>query len=578
MAELSLIVKVTLVLVLALLATRLAGGRPASVRSLLLASAFGLLIVLPLASLALPARTIEIPAAYAAPFAPAVVATITPSPVAPIAADVPPSASAKPVSIPSLPTAARWIWAAGAVGFIVPLLVSLLRLRGVRTRGHRWTHASLPSSVEVLLDEELHVPITYGALRPVIVLPTDAPRWSESDLRRVLLHELEHVRRRDWAVLMTARVVCALYWFHPLAWIAWRRLCLEAERACDDAVVREEDGAAYAAQLVSLARRITRRDALPLLSIAGRSNLSTRVGAMLASDVTRGPVGTAAAVAVVTLAVMAALGIGPLQAVTSMPRAQAPVSGLAFESMSIRPIASATSRCCLVRYAADGRMSAANVDLVDLIVSAYGLYRWQVAGAPNWAGGDVPLAPSPDANRFDVQATAPRSASGDDMRLMLKTMLTNRFRLAVHRETRSQKAYELVAEPGGHTLQPPGDRPYIADEDIWLRVDPTSLMATLHVERMTMAELTRNLGGILQTAVVDRTGITGAFRVDARWDANPNRPDVLQPSSGSPRNPQRLTIFEAFPAQLGLRLRQTTSSVEYLLVDNVERPMPDPAR
>ena len=62
MAELSLIVKVTLVLVLALLATRLASGTPASVRSLLLASAFGLLIVLPLASLALPARTIEVPA------------------------------------------------------------------------------------------------------------------------------------------------------------------------------------------------------------------------------------------------------------------------------------------------------------------------------------------------------------------------------------------------------------------------------------------------------------------------------------------------------------------------------------
>jgi hypothetical protein len=45
------------------------------------------------------------------------------------------------------------------------------------------------------------------------------------------------------------------------------------------------------------------------------------------------------------------------------------------------------------------------------------------------------------------------------------------------------------------------------------------------------------------------------LRVDARWDANPNRPDALQPSSGSPRNPQRLTIFEAFPAQLGLRFR-----------------------
>ena len=89
---------------------------------------------------------------------------------------------------------------------------------------------------------------------------------------------------------LTARAVCAFYWFHPLVWIAWRRLCLESERACDDAVLREEDGTVYAAQLVSLARRITKHDALPLLSIAGRSNLSTRVAAMLARNVARGRV------------------------------------------------------------------------------------------------------------------------------------------------------------------------------------------------------------------------------------------------------------------------------------------------
>ena len=53
-----------------------------------------------------------------------------------------------------------------------------------------------------------------------------------------------------------ARFVCALYWFHPLVWMAWRRLRLEAERACDDAVLRRAEATAYADQLVLLAERL----------------------------------------------------------------------------------------------------------------------------------------------------------------------------------------------------------------------------------------------------------------------------------------------------------------------------------
>jgi uncharacterized protein (TIGR03435 family) len=157
------------------------------------------------------------------------------------------------------------------------------------------------------------------------------------------------------------------------------------------------------------------------------------------------------------------------------------------------------------------------------------------------------------------------------MRQMLKTMLADRFRLVVHQETRVVKGYELAVEPAGHRLQPPGDRAYAPAEDIWLNVDPANLMATLDVERMTMAQLARNLGGLLRQHVVERTGLTGAYRVRARWDANPNRPDVLEPSGGRPRDPARPTLFEAFPGQLGLRLREVTLAVEYVIVDRAER-------
>lgn len=571
MAELSLLVKATVVLAVALGASHLARRASAAVRSLILAAAFGLLFVLPLASAALPSRAIDVPAPYSAPLMTALLQVFPPatgpSPAVEVAVHVPGASSTPPPWRMLLLVG----WLAGAAGFSMPLLVGLFRVRRLRSHGQRWNLASVPPFVELRLHDDLRVPSTCGVVRPVIALPLDAPQWSDSDLRRVLLHELEHVRRRDWPVHVAARAICALYWFHPLVWMAWRRLRLEAERACDDAVLREASGADYAALLVSLARRITRHDAPPLLSIAGRSHLATRVSAVLAGNVARGPATRAAVVLAVTAVALASLGLGPLQAIAPIQPSLAPPSGPTFETMSIHP-GTPAQRCCSVRYSPQ-RMTATDVDLVDLIVSAFGVYRWQVIGAPPWAGGADIFAPSTGADRFDVQARARlRSTSPDEMRLMLRTALADRFRLAVHTESRTAPIYEMVVEPAGPVLPPAAERASSAADDVWLTVDPNTLIAKAHVDRMAMTQLAQNLGAILRRRVVDRTGLTGTYRVDARWDANPNRPDVLhQPVGARPRDPERPTIFEAFPAQLGLRLRETAGSVEYLVVDRSER-------
>ena len=86
----------------------------------------------------------------------------------------------------------------------------------------------------------------------------------------------------------------ACYWFHPLVWIAWRRLCLEAERACDDAVVQCSAHTDYAEQLVSLAERLTAQPQ-PALGMAKRSDLSARVSALLDARQRRGQAGAFAA-------------------------------------------------------------------------------------------------------------------------------------------------------------------------------------------------------------------------------------------------------------------------------------------
>jgi hypothetical protein len=158
-------------------------------------------------------------------------------------------------------------------------------------------------------------PITFGVTRPVIVLPADANEWPEADLRRAIVHELEHIQRCDWIVLLAARSICACYWFHPLAWMAWRQLSLEAERSCDDAVVLIEERTDYAEQLVTLAQRLSATQEAPMLGMANRSDLSTRVTAVLDDRQRRGRAGLGLVAGAVAAAGLIVIGVAPLTAV-----------------------------------------------------------------------------------------------------------------------------------------------------------------------------------------------------------------------------------------------------------------------
>lgn len=212
------------------------------------------------------------------------------------------------------------VWAVGATLLLTRLAISFVRLRLIRRAGIPslelnqtmrilTTSAGMRRQVEVLLHDDVQVPFTSGFLRPVIFLPSDASTWSELALQRVLVHELEHIKRSDWLVQVLARTVCAFYWFQPLVWIAWRKICLEAERACDDAVVISNERTAYAEQLVNLAKRLSNTLAPPVLSMANRSDLSRRISAILDQHQARGKagarwtMGTLAATALLLLAI-----------------------------------------------------------------------------------------------------------------------------------------------------------------------------------------------------------------------------------------------------------------------------------
>lgn len=140
--------------------------------------------------------------------------------------------------------------------------------------------------------DDATVPFLAGLLHPTIVLPTEAAGWPADRLRSVLTHELVHVRRRDIAWQKVARLTAAVVWFHPFAWIALRRLRIEAEFATDNAVLAAgHPPVDYADHLLSILRSagLTRRLLPTVLSMAGRSPAELRIRAILDTTKNRRP-------------------------------------------------------------------------------------------------------------------------------------------------------------------------------------------------------------------------------------------------------------------------------------------------
>ena len=331
--ELAIIAKATLVLLAGLAVAQFARHARASVRHLVVMACFVALVALPLFVAAVPTMTIDVPVEGSGAQPAAAQAQDTPRP--PVSsgegAVVP---RGNPQRLPPLATILRAGWLTGAVLFLIPVASVLWRLSVIRRTGlpiawHREVLARLVGEqgvrrpVEVLEHEAVPGPMTFGVTRPVIVLPPDAREWDEPELRRALVHELEHIQRGDWVMQIGARIIAACYWFHPLVWTAWRRLCLEAERSCDDAVVMGEERTDYAEQLVTLAQRMSATPVQPLLGMANRSDLSTRVTAVLDDRLRRGRAGLALAVGMLVAAAMVVIAVAPVRAVAIVPPATA---------------------------------------------------------------------------------------------------------------------------------------------------------------------------------------------------------------------------------------------------------------
>lgn len=588
MTEASLIIKATVILGVALTATASARRARASVRALILASAFGLLLLLPVASAVAPPREVQVPRAYAPRFFidEEQLARLS---VQSAAAPLPVAETTPTWQFPSPRRLLRAVWLIGVSVATVPLLLGLWQTRSLRHRARDWAYGrklaarlgasvGLRRRVAVVCHDDLVAPMTYGWARPTIVMPADAPNWPDSDVRQALLHELEHVCRLDWPVHVLARFATALYWFHPAAWVAWRQLSLESDRACDDAVVVRAENTAYAAQLVSLARRFARSSELPLLSMADRRTLSTRVAAILSTTAARGRVSAAAAVLVLSAAAVLTATIAPMKAVGAQTRERAtlriPTSteGPSFEAVSVKPNEPDDRLRVNDWQPVTGRLTLRNLTPKVMLTFAYAniatliLPDDRLRGVPEWA----------DRERFTIEATAGRSVTATEMQRMLRRVLVERFGLEVHLEQREQSAYRLTLARAdgrlGPNLQPADEakceesrRPRVGGEQ-W---GPQELVC------ISMDLLSLGLSERLDRPIVNQTGLTGIFNGTLSYSPSAEELAAIYRLAPSELPPAAFTgpsLMTALQEQLGLKLESTRAAIDVLVIDRVERP------
>jgi uncharacterized protein (TIGR03435 family) len=232
-----------------------------------------------------------------------------------------------------------------------------------------------------------------------------------------------------------------------------------------------------------------------------------------------------------------------------------------------------------------GRVTMINVPLRMLIRSAYQVQDEQIVDAPNWI----------NTEHFDVMAKAateiPRPTPGNPGPLpsMMRSLLIERFKLAVHRETREFPAYALqlarrdgklgpqlhpstvdcaaiATARGGSAGPPPAgtDRPRCG-----IRAAGGQMIAG----GLPLSQLASLLSSIVQRVVIDKTGLTGNFDFELKW--TPDRTPAGTPASAAPSDPDAPSIFTALQEQLGLKLESAKNPVEVLVVDHVERLIPD---
>jgi TonB family protein len=184
------------------------------------------------------------------------------------------------------------LWSAGTLLVAARILWNLAQIA-------RASRDSEPFG-RVRISSAIPAPCTWGAVRPVILLPAPAREWSPQRRDLAIRHESAHVARRDWLWQTLAQAITAIFWFHPLVWFAASRLREEAEFAADAQVLADgADAPGYAGQLVAAAREMRVVPSWAGVPMVRTTRLEQRIVAILDATRPRTPATPRARVALI---------------------------------------------------------------------------------------------------------------------------------------------------------------------------------------------------------------------------------------------------------------------------------------
>lgn len=220
-----------------------------------------------------------------------------------------------------------------------------------------------------------------------------------------------------------------------------------------------------------------------------------------------------------------------------------------------------------------GSYSATGISVRQLIMAAYDVRDYQVAGGPDWMANET----------FDVEARADREGvSAEDWRTMLRGMLAERFGLRLRREPRPLQGYALAVHREGPKLPRAEAEPEMAPQQRAAasadrtRLPPAgivrSTMGGIEASAMSTAELARAMESVLRRPVVDKTGLGDRYQVRLQWAPAPGEHGPMGPVATETALGDRPSLFTAVQEQLGLQLDSLKEPVEVLVVDHLQRP------
>jgi len=218
------------------------------------------------------------------------------------------------------------IWSAGLIVLLSRIIIGLFGVHRLTRQGQKisassWRQLlnhflksiSIKRKIGLFSHKNVNIPLTWGVIKPVVILPTESKNWTQDQRSSALFHELSHIKRGDFLVKILARCSLALYWFNPLSWFAFRMMKKEQEKACDELVLKAGvKPSTYAVNLLSIknAGQFQWSPPSAALGAVGKSQLNERLIAILKQQLNPKEVNMKTKILLSTLIIMTIAFIG----------------------------------------------------------------------------------------------------------------------------------------------------------------------------------------------------------------------------------------------------------------------------